>query len=149
MAEDLVPENGFPGMPQCSASSSLPPPPRGVRGAPAWLPGGPTSQLQRGMPLPLSIVGGQETRLVFSVWKQNQDSVFNREQLPQTNPPQRGPGAPTWGAAGCRELCASVSDAGGGLNRGGVGQLPPTAARAPPTSPGRVVGTQGDSTAQG
>lgn len=39
--------------------------PRGVRGAPPGCRGNRPPQLQRGMPLPLSIVGGQETRLVF------------------------------------------------------------------------------------
>lgn len=35
----------------------------------------------------------------FSLWKQNQDLGLNREQIPQPDPLQRGPGVSMWGAA--------------------------------------------------
>lgn len=56
-----------------SAHGAAPRPPEGL-GGPPGCPGDQPCGLQLGMPLLVPIVAGQETRLVFSVGKQNQDS---------------------------------------------------------------------------
>ena len=64
----------------------------------------------------------------FSLWKQNQDLGLNREQIPQPDPLQRGPGVSMWGAA-----------AWGGQERSGVKEkkMGREAGRSvPPTPPG-------------
>ena len=56
-----------------SAHGAAPRPPEGL-GGPPGCPGDQPCGLRLGMPLLVPIVAGQETKLVFSVGKQNQDS---------------------------------------------------------------------------
>lgn len=89
-----------------SAHQAPPGPPGGLRGPRlvAWGIGHPGFSVECPCPSPLLV--GRRQGCFFQSGNKTR-TLFNREQIPQPDPPQRGPGASTWGAAGC--VATSIS----------------------------------------